>query len=267
MSKAILVQHFDSMRDKLEKVAYNGDLTRIERAKQQLTIAVAENQRLAACSPLSLVMCARDALELGLDLSKKLGQAYVVPYGNDAQLIIGYRGMVELAGRAGITIAAGIVHEHDEFVWEVGTSPKCIHSPGWSERGNPLGAFAVATLPDHRTLQERMNREEINAIRDKSKSGKSGPWVEFPAEMWRKTVIRRLFKTLPTTTNLLARAAEIDSDELIDTTAAERPQGSRTNQAKAMLGLKAEEPVQEPERGGVWDDDQRGFLDSLEGEN
>lgn len=257
MSKAILVQHFDSMRDKLEKVAYNGDLSRIERAKQQLTIAVAENQRLAACSPLSLVMCARDALELGLDLSKKLGQAYVVPYGSEAQLIIGYRGMVELAGRAGITIAAGIVHEKDEFVWEVGTNPKCIHSPGWTERGDPLGAFAVATLPDHRTLQERMNKEEINAIRDKSKSGKSGPWMEFPAEMWKKTVIRRLFKTLPTTTGLLARAAELDAEDYVTTEATERPQGSRTSQAKAMLGIKPEEPAEEPqqpETATEWDD-------------
>jgi recombination protein RecT len=257
MSKSILVQHFDGMRDKLEKVAYNGDLSRIERAKQQLTIAVAENQRLAACSPLSLVMCARDALELGLDLSKKLGQAYVVPYGSEAQLIIGYRGMVELAGRAGITIAAGIVHEKDEFVWEVGTSPKCIHSPGWKDRGDPIGAFAVATLPDHRTLQERMDKDQINTIRNRSKSGNSGPWVTDPAEMWRKTVIRRLFKTLPTTTNLLARAAEIDSDELVDTTATERPQGSRTDQAKARLGMKVEEPAQEteqPETATEWDD-------------
>jgi recombination protein RecT len=264
-AKAVVIKQFDDQRDKLAEITYQGDLSRIDRAKQQLVIAMGENDKLAGCTPFSLVMSVRDSLELGMDLSKKLGQAYLVPYKDNAkgvwiaQLILGYRGMIELAGRAGITIAAGIVRERDEFVWEMGTNPRCIHSPAWGDRGNPLGAYAIATLPDRRTLQERMDAGEIEAIRRSSKMGNAGPWMDFPDEMAKKTVIRRLFKTIPTTTPLLARAMELESDDIIDTTASEvqRPQGSRTDQAKARLGMKVEEPAQEteqPETATEWDD-------------
>ena len=69
---------------------------------------------------------------------------------------------------------------------------------------------------------------------------------EFPGEMAKKTVIRRLFKTIPTTTNLMLRAAEIDRDEIIDTTAREtEPQGSRTDELKNRLGVGQQQQQQD----------------------
>ena len=232
-------------------IVYQNDQTRIPRAEQQLLIAITETPSLAKCTPDSLVMCVRDSLEIGLDLSKRLGQAYIVPYGNTAQLIIGYRGMILISGRAGMTVLAGVVHENDGFVWQVGTESICIHTPGWTERGEPMGVFAVAHLLDGRTLQERMSWDEVDAIRRKSKAGQSGPWIDFPSEMAKKTVIRRLFKCLPTTTDLLIRAAEIDRDDYLDTTATEvapKATGSRADQLRSKLGMTSPKAEQQPDQ-------------------
>jgi recombinational DNA repair protein RecT len=41
-----------------------------------------------------------------------------------------------------------------------------------------------------------MTLEEVNAIRSKSRAGRSGPWVDYFAEMAKKTALRRLAKML-----------------------------------------------------------------------
>jgi recombination protein RecT len=47
-----------------------------------------------------------------------------------------------------------------------------------------------------------MGLDEINAIRKRSRSGNSGPWVTDFAEMSKKTVVRRHSKRLPMSTDL-----------------------------------------------------------------
>ena len=44
-----------------------------------------------------------------------------------------------------------------------------------------------------------MRKDQIEKIRDASRSGGSGPWKTHTEEMWRKTVIRRICKYLPLT--------------------------------------------------------------------
>ena len=44
-----------------------------------------------------------------------------------------------------------------------------------------------------------MRKDQIEKIRDNSRSGGSGPWKSHTEEMWRKTVIRRICKYLPLT--------------------------------------------------------------------
>ena len=73
-----------------------------------------------------------------------------------------------------------------------------------------VSVYAVAHLKDGYTQFEVMTRDEVEAIRERSKSKSHGPWVTDFAEMARKTVVKRLCKYLPLSPQLAA-AIELDN--------------------------------------------------------
>lgn len=172
---------------------------------------------LLECTPQSLALCVITASELGLE-PNMIGHAYLVPYRNnktgktDAQLILGYKGLIDLARRSGAlsTISVACVHERDKFEYELGLEPRLKHRPYMDgDRGNVTLVYAVARLKDGGYQFEVMSRAEIEQVRKKSKAGSSGPWVEHWDEMAKKTVLRRLCKLLPSSIEL-ARAVAMD---------------------------------------------------------
>ncbi|WP_289006023.1 recombination protein RecT [uncultured Kingella sp.] len=174
-------------------------------------IATTEMRRvpaLANCSPESFLGAIMQCAQLGIEPSNSLGHAYLIPFGNgkdkqgraNVQLIIGYRGMIDLARRSGqiVSLSARAVYENDEFSYEYGLHEDLTHKP--SEDGNTgslTHVYAVARLKDGGIQFEVMSRAQVDAIRAQSKAGNSGPWQTHYEEMAKKTVIRRLFKYLP----------------------------------------------------------------------
>jgi recombination protein RecT len=149
---------------------------------------------------------------LGLEPGSALGHCYLLPYKNVCQLIIGYRGMIDLARRSGqiVSLSAYVVHEADDFHYELGLHPDIRHVPSPSaDRGPVIYVYAVAVLKDGGVQFEVMSRAEVESVRSRSKAGKSGPWVSDWDAMAKKTVIRRLFKYLPVSIEAV-RATEID---------------------------------------------------------
>ena len=65
------------------------------------------------CTPESLISVGLQALTLNLPL--EAGQGYVVKYGKDAQLDIGYKGWQILAKRSGLSVMADAVYDCDLF--------------------------------------------------------------------------------------------------------------------------------------------------------
>lgn len=61
---------------------------------------VRKNKALLNTEPTSFLGSVMQAAQLGLEPGSALGQAYLVPYGNQCQLIIGYKGMIDLARRS-----------------------------------------------------------------------------------------------------------------------------------------------------------------------
>lgn len=98
-------------------------------------------------------------------------------------------------------VSAHVVHENDHFVWKLGFDESVDHVPPALDqpRGRVIGAYAVAVLKDGSQLLEVMSLEEIEKVRavSKSKDNQYGPWVQWFSEMARKTVMRRLAKRLP----------------------------------------------------------------------
>lgn len=201
---------------------FNGNAEKAERFKAQAaTLAVIGKGEIAHCKPASIWLALKGVAELDLDLTPALGQAYILPYGNTAQLILGYKGMKEIAYRSGVVrrLEAVLVYEKDVFAYQRGTSPRIDHIPAaFDKRGAMIGAYAVATLTNGEIVFEVMSKAEIDAIKARSKSKQT--WDNNYGEMARKTPVRRLFKYLPTTP-LLSKALAIVDGEPDDIEAAD----------------------------------------------
>lgn len=156
--------------------------------------------KLAMANPDSFINAVLQASQLGLEIGGALGQSYLVPYKNEVKLIVGYRGLLTLSRRSGFitSIKAEMVYENDAFELELGIDTKVTHKPRLDgDRGAPKLVYMVAHFTDGGYHFEWMSIGEVNKIRDRSPSGKNGPWVTDYEQMALKTVIRRGWKFLP----------------------------------------------------------------------
>lgn len=133
-------------------------------------------------------------------------EAAIVMFGDKAQAMPMIAGVLKKVRQSGEVskISAYVVHENDEFVVRYGFDEDVTHIPPALDepRGKAIGAYAVAVLKDGARLLEVMSLEEIEKVRAVSKSKGNGPWVSWWGEMARKTVMRRLSKRLPMSTDL-----------------------------------------------------------------
>lgn len=200
--------------------------------------------------------CLLDLSATGLEPDGR--RAHLIPYGNECTLIIDYKGLVELIRRSGevTSLRAETVCEFDEFDWING---EITHKVDWrSPRGEVQAVYAEAKLKSGEAQSSVMTREEVEAIRERSKAGRNGPWVTDWAEMAKKTAVRRLSKMLPLSSEVsqsisaddsqfdsqdLLGAVEVESEEMPDIQP-EKP-ASRTEQLKVKAREKTPKPFDE----------------------
>jgi len=222
-------------------------------------VAASRNPLLLQCSQASILKSLMIAGQLGLEPDGTLGSAYLVPYRNrktgqyEAQLIPGYRGLIDLARRSGQirNISARVVYERDKFEVHFGTEDRIIHEPSWEEDPGKLKAvYAVAWFKDGSFQAEFMTRAQVDAIRARSMASGSGPWASDYDEMARKTVVRRLCKYLPLSPEL---AAAVALDNLAES-------GGDQKAVIDAIGISFEGIDPDPEAleqdGGVFEADQ-----------
>lgn len=252
----------DTVRDLLEKAKPRlAEVTPKHLTADRLTrVAIAAMGRtpnLLKCTPASLLNSIMQAAQLGLEPGSALGEAYLVPYKETCQLIVGYRGLISLARRSGqiASIEAHVVHEKDRFVCKYGLASQLEHEPDWSDDPGPVVAvYAVARLKDGATQVEVMTKAQVDAIRKRSRASGDGPWTTDYEEMARKTVVRRICKYLPLSIELAEALAIEDAVDVLDVPR-EEPVGAgstRTEGVKARLRGKSEKaaaatPAEEPQ--------------------
>lgn len=203
----------------------------------RLTITeVRKNPDLGKCTVTSLISSLLSCAQVGLEIGTN--KAYLVPYNKnvnigtknnpqwiqykECQFQIGYRGLIELALRSGkiLKIYAQPVFSNDFFLCKYGNDEKLEHTPIIrGERGEFIGAFAVAKFANCVTGEYQfdfMNVDEINAIKDraKAKSDKT-PWNTDYYEMAKKTIVKRLCKYLPSSSEL-DEALKIDDESELE---------------------------------------------------
>ena len=212
--------------------------------------AINKTPKLSQCTQASLFGCLLDLSQIGLEPDGR--KAHIIPYGNQATLIIDYKGLVELVRNSGeiADIHADVVYNNDTFEYSFGSDAKLIHKPAVKDRGEPIAAYSFVRLKDGSSSYEVMNNDEINAIRQRSKAKDSGPWRTDWAEMAKKTVFRRHSKWLPLSaeSSRLQQAIEKDYDAPIDMGAAEvvsgKPQVQQTL-SKEEVAAQTQEPPAE----------------------
>ncbi|UYW33667.1 recombinase RecT [Methylorubrum extorquens] len=102
-----------------------------------------------------------------------------------------------------VSIGAHIAYENDRFAYVLGDEERIEHEPKLDgDRGKPRAAYAIAKTKDGGIYREVMSLGEIEKVRKVSRAANNGPWVEWWEEMARKTVLRRLSKRLPMSTDL-----------------------------------------------------------------
>jgi recombination protein RecT len=232
----------------------------------------------------SLMTCAQLDLRPGV---ASLGHAWPLPYwdngrkGYRAQLIVGYKGYIELGYRSGklAGIASRVVYEGEEFdiEWHE-DGDRLIHKPSYRGlRGAPVCFYSAArvigggySLTDPWSVEEMQQHRDRVAPRDRN--GKLvGPWTDHFVPMGKKTMILRNFAMLPKSAEMVS-AMQVDNGVRVDLTPT-ADAGEVTERAPRIVASlvedddppAGEDPGREGDSGFPNDPDDRLFAGGGDG--
>lgn len=172
-------------------------------------------RKVVASAPQTIIASALKAAALDLPIDPQLGMAYVVSFKNsvkgpdgkpvkdangynvtrdEAQLLVGYRGMIQLAQRTGLYkyLNAGIVYEGEKIIDDRISGMIRIEGEKTSEKA--IGYFAYFQLINGFEKCVCWTREKMEAHEQKNRKGKymSKTWADDFDSMAIKTVLRNL---------------------------------------------------------------------------
>lgn len=208
--------------------------------------ALTRTPKLAECDQASFFQALLTLSQLGLEPDGR--NAHLIPFENrkrgvtEVQLIVDYKGLVDLALRSGSIsyIHADKVCDNDVFDYDKGAIK--THKVDFKKpRGNAYAYYAIARFKDGTEKCEVMTRDEVGEIRQRSRAKDSGPWVTDFDQMANKTVFRRLSKWLQLSPEY-RDALEADADSL-----EERRFDQAIPIAKPVFDLPAGKPTENDE--------------------
>jgi recombination protein RecT len=204
--------------------------------------ALSRTPKLADCTQESLMRCLLDLSAYGIEPDGR--RAHLIPYGNQCTLILDWKGLAELAMRSGIIskLHADIVCENDIFDYNLGEIVQ--HKIDFkAPRGPMYAAYAMAVTKEGPVFVAMLNKEEIDGICRRSKSGNSGPWQTDYNEMAKKTAFRRLAKWLPLSVEF--RDAVDKDDDFVVTERDVTPKAARATPLDPFAALPESQPAEE----------------------
>ena len=168
------------------------------RFRRIVMTAVSRDPNLLRCTPRSVIGAAIQAAQLGLTPGL-LGEAWILPYGNEASFQVGYKGLISLAARAGIRLEAHVVYRNDQFAYELGLNPQLRHVPASGDQGPAEHWYAIARRMEDGALMSFavLNRAQVEKRRAASKSANSPAWKTWYDDMALTKAIREVCKFLP----------------------------------------------------------------------
>jgi recombination protein RecT len=184
----------------------------VEKFTRVVMTAVNGDPALLTADRTSLFESALKAAQDGLLPDKREGA--LVIYSGKVQWMPMIAGVLKKMRNSGelLTITAQVTYTNDKLEVVYGDDERIVHEPNLSgDRGKPNGAYAIGKTKDGGIYREFMTLDQIEKVRKVSRSSK-GPWFDWWDEMARKTVLRRLAKRMPQSTDVervLARDDEM----------------------------------------------------------
>ena len=232
--------------------------------------SIQQTPKLAECTIESLLGAVLTCTQLGLEPDSASGRAYLIPYGTKCTLIVGYKGLMDLARRSGeiSALEARVVRKSDIFTYQYGTSPTIHHVPNLDNEGEMIAVYAVAQFKHGGFQFEVMSRDAVLKIRKRSQAGGDGPWVTDFDEMARKTVMRKLCKYLPSSPELQT-AVSLDERaeqgipqgiDFVDIKSKSRPAEDGQKKTLDSLVPEAEKQASDPKQTDKGDETSAAML-------
>ena len=163
-------------------------------------IAVANgNAQLRNAEPMSILSAAMVSATLDLSVVSSIGEAYILPYGRKAQLIVGYRGILALAMRSGEfkNIIDEVVYE-GQLVKKNKFTGEYIFDEDAKVSDTPIGVMARFDLINgySKTIYWSMEeiKEHAKRFSQAYRNGYDCPWKTDFLQMARKVVLSALLK-------------------------------------------------------------------------
>lgn len=160
------------------------------------------NPQLRKAQPMSIIGAAMVAATMQLQVIPTLGQAYLIPYGSQCQLQVGYLGILQLCQRSGQfkKILAAPVHEgeyvsgdefDEDYVFDKKkkTSDKII---GYMAKFELLNRFTKVAYWDLAKVKAHATK-----FSQAFRAGYNSPWKSDFDAMAQKTVLKSILKYAP----------------------------------------------------------------------
>jgi len=169
-------------------------------------LAVAGSDALQKCQAQSIYISALRAATLRLSVDPGLGQAYLVPFGGKATLIVGYKGLMDMAVRTGkyrfinvSPIKEGITIEENPISGLITLMSLKGHATsktviGWLAAFEMMNGYSKTLYMTVEELHEHA-QEYSKGYNYKNEKGEfTSLWHKESAKMERKTVLRLLMR-------------------------------------------------------------------------
>lgn len=259
--KALAVKNFKAV---LDNSYYQEQLKNVMKENAgtfaaSLLELVTSDEKLLACDGRLLMAEAMKAASLHLPLNKQLGYAYIVPYGNTPTMIIGYKGLYQLAIRSGLykNINADVVYEGEYQGYDKISGE--LHLDGVKSSNKIVGYFAFLELTNGFRKMMYMSLDDMCSYAKKysatlrnckmtnqqlaemaQKQAESGPgntvgWYGNFNDMATKTVLRRLLSKYGYLSIEMQTAMTVD-----DVPTAEEQRDSEFEEDKKVIVVDAE---------------------------
>lgn len=220
---------------------------------------------LQKCDPSLVVAEAMKAASLRLPITKSLGFAYIIPFGNKPEFVPGYKGIIQLCMRTGQfrILNADAIYEGEAVAVDRLTGE--IKITGERKGDKETGYFAYMRLVNGFEKVVYMDDADVVAHAkkySKSYSNKYSAWTTDPGKMKRKTLLLQLLRKWAPMSIEYIKNDEIDGTEpepeteVIDITPTK--QEKKTTKKKTEPAPKAE--TTEPEQQA---DDEQGLPEAF----
>lgn len=160
------------------------------------------NPQLRRAQPMSIIGAAMVAATMQLQVVPTLGQAYLIPYGSQCQLQVGYLGLLQLCQRSGQfkKILAAPVHE-GEYVSGDEFDEDYVFDKKQRTSDKVIGYMAKFELLNGFTKVAYWDVDKVKAHASKFsqafRAGYNSPWKSDFDSMAMKTVLKSILKFAP----------------------------------------------------------------------